>query len=69
MARPRKQPDTEPEAAEASEPSGKTVKLKYNGPAGQVVAGLGVALESGESYDVPEEIADGLVAGSAFWEK
>ena len=49
--------------------SGKTVKLKYSGPSGQVVAGLGTALEEGESYEVPVEMADGLIAGSSWWEK
>jgi len=66
MARPRKNPEAEPES---DEPSGKTVKLTYTGPPGQTVAGLGFVLEEGESYDVPEELAEGLVAGSAFWEK
>lgn len=69
MARARNNPAAAPDADEASEPSGKTVKLTYNGPSGQSVIGLGAELEPGESYDVPEEIADGLLAGSAFWEK
>lgn len=69
MGRPRKNPEEQDEAVEPSEPSGKTVTLTYNGPPGQSVVGLGAVLEPGESYDVPEEIADGLVAGSAFWEK
>jgi len=81
MGRPRAQQEDEPqdeaeeeqavpqaETLAGQELSGNTVKLKYKGPAGQSVRGLG-ELESGKSYDVPEEIADGLVAGSAFWEE
>jgi hypothetical protein len=69
MARSRSTPpEQRPEAVEANEPSGKTVKLTYSGPPGQVVAGLGVVLETGESYEVPEEIAESLKNGSAFWE-
>ena len=69
MARPRSSHTEKPEAESVEEPKGKTVKLKYDGPSGQVVAGLGVALEPGESYDVPEEMAEGLLAGSVFWSK
>lgn len=64
----RREPDEQAaEAPEAEEPSGKTKKLTYTGPAGQVVTGL-PELITGEEYDVPVEIADSLVAGSVFWE-
>lgn len=71
MGRPRNRPDEgdPPAAEESAEPSGKTVSLTYNGPPDQFVGGLGFKLEPGESYDVPEEMAEGLLAGSANWEK
>ena len=50
------------------EPSGKTKKMKYTGPEGQVVRGVNEELKSGESYDVPAEIAEQLKASSPFWE-
>jgi hypothetical protein len=46
--------------------SGKTKSLQYSGPDDQVVVGIGT-LKSGESYDVPVEWAESLVAGSPHW--
>jgi hypothetical protein len=66
MGRPRTRPAAEETAAE---PSGKTVKLTYTGPPDQAVVGLNEVLEEGNTYDVPEELAEGLVAGSAWWEE
>jgi hypothetical protein len=60
--------EPQPEAA-AEEPSEKTVKLKYTGPPDQFLGQIGMRLETGESYDVPEDLAKSLVEGSAHWEK
>ena len=69
MARKRTSPQTKTEkpTESATETSGKTKKVKYTGPPGQVVLGVG-ELKPGESYELPEEMADGLVAGSPHWE-
>lgn len=63
MGRPRKEPDEPDEKT-----TGKTTTVTYNGPDGQVVTGVG-ELVSGESYELPEELAKSLVESSAFWEK
>lgn len=70
MGRPRKQPETtEQEVAAASEPSGDTKTLTYIGPEGQINLAVGQPLVPGESYELPEELADQLVASSRFWEE
>ena len=72
MARKRTSPSTQtekpPEPADEPKPKNeKTRTVTYNGPPGQQVIGIG-KLEPGESYEVPAEMADALVAGSAHWE-
>ena len=64
MARAR----TKPQTTEAAD-GGKTVTLKYTGPPGQSNRAVGQTLEPGESYEVPAELAEAMVAGSKFWEE
>jgi hypothetical protein len=69
MGRPRKV-----QTEEAGD-GGKTVSLKYVGPAGQgsvevaQACGEGMPLEPGKTYELPSDLADSLLAGSASWEK
>jgi hypothetical protein len=62
------QPEPAP-ASDAAIPEPKTKTLKYTGPPNQAVVGIDEELVAGESYEVPEELADSLVAGSAHWEE
>ena len=71
MGRPRKHPVEEVEEPEEQEHERKTrgkTKLTYDGPSGQVVQGLG-ALEAGEVYEIPDELAESLLASSRFWKE
>lgn len=64
----------EPEAAGGPEYSGPPKQVKFIGPPGQECIEIGQvtgtkALEPGESYEVPQELAKALIAGSSMWEK
>lgn len=50
-------------------PRGKT-RLVYDGPEGQVVqAGEIGQLTPGEVYEIPDELAESLLASSRFWKE
>lgn len=57
---------TDQPQAEQAEQGNKTVK--YVGPDGQVNLDVGKPLVNGESYELPAELADHLVASSVHWE-
>jgi hypothetical protein len=62
-----------PEDEGNEKPKGKTVSVKYIGPAGQmnyeVAEALeGEAVEEGKSYELPEDLAERLIASSPHWE-
>lgn len=74
MGRPRKLPEHD-ESSEHSEPSedetksgGKTMDLKWSGPDGQVVIGLG-SIEHGKTYEIEEKLAKSLLRSSQHWKE